>query len=100
MMCDARLFSHQIAHLSASRAIHVAPIDGYDTMEALANDVLQHAPPFFALAGLSMGGIVAMEMLRLAPERIEKIALLDTNPLAEITEVQVGRAHQIASVRA
>lgn len=47
-----------------------------------------------------MGGIVAMEMLRLAPQRISRIALLDTNPLAETQVVADAREQQIARVRA
>lgn len=69
------------------------------TIGEIAADILQNAPPKFALAGLSMGGIVAMEMLRLAPARIERIALLDTNPLAEIDEVKSRRLPQIKAVQ-
>ncbi len=68
-------------------------------MQALAADVLAAAPPEFALAGLSMGGIVAMEMLRQAPGRIVRIALLDTNPLAEAEAVRAARLPQIDAVR-
>ncbi len=100
MMCDARLFAPQIAALSATRTIHCAPIGGHDSIGAIAAGVLAHTPPFFALAGLSMGGIVAMEMLRQAPERIERIALMDTNPCAETVAVATGRAPQMAAVRA
>lgn len=98
MMCDARLFGPQIAALSAGRAIHVASLGGHETVAALAREVLGQAPPRFALAGLSMGGIVAMEVARQAPERLAGIALLDTNPLAERPEVQAGRAPQMARV--
>jgi pimeloyl-ACP methyl ester carboxylesterase len=69
-------------------------------VHALAAEVLAHAPPRFALAGLSMGGIVAMEALRQAPERIDRIALMDTNPLAETAEVRARRAPQIEAVQA
>ncbi len=62
--------------------------------------ILAHTPPHFALAGLSMGGIIAMEVLRQAPQRIERLALLDTNPLAESTAVKQRREPQIARVRA
>ena len=61
----------------------------------MADAVLAMAPPRFALAGLSMGGIVAMEILARAPARVERLALLDTNPLAEAVEVQVRRGPQI-----
>ncbi|MFO1145011.1 MAG: alpha/beta hydrolase [Amaricoccus sp.] len=100
MMCDARLFAPQIAAVSATRAVHCAPIGGHDTMAALAAEVLEHAPPRFALAGLSMGGIVAMEVLRQASERIERLALLDTNPRAELPQVRARREPQIAAARA
>jgi pimeloyl-ACP methyl ester carboxylesterase len=99
MMCDARLYGPQIAALSGSVPLHLAPISGHDTVEALAADILASAPPRFALAGLSMGGIVAMEVLRQAPERINRLALLDTNPRAELAEVRAGREPQIAKVR-
>ena len=65
----------------------------------LAAAVLAHAPPRFALAGLSMGGIVAMEIVARPPTRVERLALLDTNPLAE-TPGAGRRAPQIAKARA
>lgn len=100
MMCDARLYAPQLAALSSRRVVHLVPIGRHDTMAALAAEVLADAPPSFALAGLSMGGIVAMEVLRQAPERVERLALLDTNPLAETPEAQARRVPQIEKVRA
>ncbi|MHA7874092.1 alpha/beta fold hydrolase [Roseivivax sp.] len=100
MMCDARLFAPQIAAVSGRRVVHCAPISGQDSTAALAAEVLAHAPPRFALAGLSMGGIVAMEIAHQAPERLAGIALLDTNPLAEAPEVRAARGPQIERVRA
>jgi len=99
MMCDARLFAPQIAAFSGDRAVHVAPIGGADTVAELAQSVLADAPLRFAIAGLSMGGIVAMEVIRLAPERVDRIALMDTNPLAETDAVKARREPQIAKVR-
>ncbi|WP_238366439.1 alpha/beta fold hydrolase [Mesobacterium pallidum] len=95
MMCDARLFAPQIAALSAGRTVICADLSGAETVHELAAGVLRDAPPRFALAGLSMGGIVAMEVLRQAGDRVARLALLDTNPLAELPEVQAGRAAQI-----
>ena len=92
MMCDARLFGPQIANLSADREILVAPITGHETVQALAAEILQNAPPTFALAGLSMGGIVAMEVIAQAPDRVDKLALIDTNPRAELFAVAAKRA--------
>lgn len=99
MMCDARLFAPQIAALSAQTTLQLAPITGADTVEALAAEILVHAPPVFAVAGLSMGGIVAMEVRRQAPERVARIALLDTNPLAEKEAIKALRFPQIQKAR-
>lgn len=99
MMCDARLFGPQIAAFGLHRAIHLPPIGAHDTMAALAREVLENAPPRFALAGLSMGGILAMEIMAQAPERVERLALLDTNPRAELPEVQARRAPQIKAAQ-
>lgn len=99
MMCDARLFAPQIAAFSGTRAFHCAPIGAHDSVQALARDVLANAPPRFALAGLSMGGIVAMEVMAQAPERVTHLALLDTNPRAELPDVQARRGPQIDAVQ-
>lgn len=96
MMCDARLFAPQIAHFSNSRPIQVSNFGQGNTIGAMANFVLKHAPPRFALAGLSMGGIVAMEVIRQAPQRITRLALLDTNHLAEAPDRAAARDPQIA----
>ena len=98
MMCDARLFAPQIAALSAIRPVMVAPLADGDTVAAMAAAILQYAPPRFALAGLSMGGIVAMEVIRQAPSRITRLALMDTNPLAEAPERAKMRDQQIVRV--
>ena len=100
MMCDARLFAPQIADLSRDRAVTVAPITGADRVEALAEAVLAAAPARFALAGLSMGGIVAMEVVRRAPERVERLALMDTNHRAESPKGLAMRERQVEAVRA
>ena len=98
MMCDARLFAPLIESLPV--AASVAPIHESDTMQDLARRVLDAAPERFALAGLSMGGIVAMEALRQAPDRVARLALMDTNPLAEAPEVRARRETQMQAVRA
>ncbi|SHF64166.1 Pimeloyl-ACP methyl ester carboxylesterase [Loktanella atrilutea] len=100
MMCDARLYGPQVTALSGPRDVHVLPVTDHDTVQALAAAVLAAAPPRFALCGLSMGGIVAMEVLRQAPDRVDRIALLDTNPKAEAPAVQEMRAPQIAAAQA
>jgi len=99
MMCDARLWAPQM-HALGRRAVLHAPCTEADSMAGLAADVLAVAPRRFALAGLSMGGILAMEVLRLAPDRVERLALLDTNPRAETPEAQARREPQIARAMA
>lgn len=100
MMCDARLFAHQIAELGKDRAVHVAPLTGGETIEQIADEIIFHAPPRFALAGLSMGGIVAMEIMRRIPRRVTRLALIDTNPLPETPQAAANREPQIVKVRA
>lgn len=97
MMCDARLFAPQVAALPG---IVIPELTGADSMAGLADRVLAEAPPRFALGGLSMGGIVAMEIIARAPERVVRLALMDTNPLAETHERQAARASQVAKVQA
>ena len=99
MMCDARLYAPQITAFSHERPIMVAPQTGRDTISALAADILSAAPPRFALAGLSMGGIVAMEVFRQAPDRVTRLAMLDTNPKAETKEIAAMREPQIIKVK-
>lgn len=99
MMCDARLFGPQIDAFSENMEVLDLPIHAHVTVEALAADVLKKSPDNFALVGLSMGGIVAMEVIRQAPERVAGIAMMDTNPKAEHPSVADGRPSQIARVR-
>jgi pimeloyl-ACP methyl ester carboxylesterase len=94
MMCDARMWGGIPAALHPWPVAHALPT-GAETMQDLAREVLDAAPSRFALAGLSLGGIVAMEVLRQAPDRVDRLALLDTNALAEAPEVRARRAGQI-----
>jgi len=96
MMCDDRIFEPQIKGLSSMVEIHIADISKHGNMKDLAADVLRNAPPKFSLAGHSMGGIVAMEVCLQAPNRIEKLALIDTNPMAELEEVKLNRERQMS----
>ncbi|MEJ5219183.1 alpha/beta hydrolase [Cognatishimia sp. D5M38] len=99
MMCDARLFGPQVDAFSKDYHLIFASITEEASVTKLAERVLSQSPEHFAVAGLSMGGIVAMEMLRIAPERIERIALMDTNPMAETEQVKAGRIPQMMAVR-
>ena len=104
MMCDSRLFAPQILAIT-DRTVLGYSITAHDTIEALAADILSHAPERFILGGLSMGGIVAMEMVRQTNKRktnkrIIGLCLMDTNPLAEQDAIKKRRNRQIKAVRA
>ncbi|MGU9962581.1 MAG: alpha/beta fold hydrolase [Candidatus Halichondribacter symbioticus] len=98
MMCDWRLFAPQIAALN-NYISHDATLSEHDSIESMASAILRDTPPIFNLVGLSMGGIVAMEIARVAPMRVQNLALMDTNPLAEEEAIKHRRTGQIARVR-
>jgi len=98
MMCDERIFSPQIEALSQNLEVTIADISNFSSVRELASDVLKKAPKSFSLLGHSMGGIVAMEIYSLEPNRIEKLILMDTNPKAELDEVKLKREPQIREV--
>lgn len=98
MLCDARLFAPQVEALSDRYDVEVIGIDGAETIDALADQVLSRAPQHFNLGGLSMGGIVAMAIAGKAPERVKRLALLDTNHRADAPGREEVRNRQIASV--
>lgn len=95
MMCDARLFSPQLSEFSACYSILLPLQTKHACFTEIAESILKEAPPQFGVVGLSMGGITAMEILRLAPGRITRLALLDTNPLPEAEVTAKGREPQI-----
>ncbi len=84
--CSARLFAEQIPLLWQFGPVTIADHRRDDNIAAIAEHVLAAAAPAFALAGLSMGGYIAFEILRQAPERVTRLALLDTGAGAETTD--------------
>ena len=84
--CSARLYGEQIPALWRFGPVIVANHTRDDTMAAIARRILADAPPRFALAGLSMGGYIAFEIMRQAPQRVVKLALLDTGARADPPE--------------
>lgn len=97
MLLDAELFAHQTEHLSDVAEVRVGDVATADSVEGMARSVLDDAPEHFALAGLSLGGIVAFEILRQAPERVERLALLDTNARPP-TEAQLRSWRRFAAM--
>ena len=100
MMCDARLYGPQIEALGRERNVMVACTTQGERIEEIASEILMGCPQKFALAGLSMGGIIAMEILRRAPERVTRLCLMDTNPLAETPQSAAGYEPMIVGVKA
>jgi pimeloyl-ACP methyl ester carboxylesterase len=78
LLCDDFVFADQALVLAERATIRVPSFFGFDSLAAMAERVLAEAPPRFSLAGFSMGGRVALQIMRRAPHRIERLALLDT----------------------
>ncbi len=95
MMCDARVFTPQVRALSPRSTVVLAPITQGERIEEIASGLLDQLPPRFALVGQGMGGVVALELLRRAPDRISRIALLATQVLAELPAIAADREPQI-----
>jgi pimeloyl-ACP methyl ester carboxylesterase len=96
LLCTEILWEHQIQHLNDVADITVPDVSGADSIAELAQAVLDNSPTQFALCGLSMGGIVAHEIMRIAPERVTKLALLDTTARPEMPEQTVKREGLLA----
>ncbi|MCH9696448.1 MAG: alpha/beta hydrolase [Gammaproteobacteria bacterium] len=96
MMCDERLWESQIRDLP--QAIQVPSLAGFENFPDMASSILDSAPEHFGIAGLSMGGILAFELWRQAPERITHLALIDTNPFADTPDRKSLRLQQIETV--
>ena len=104
MMCDDRLFAFQTEQLRKDSQnavkLYIPQLVYGSSMQELAQYLLAELPSSFCLCGLSMGGILAMEIVAQAPHRVERLALMDTNPLAETKEGVARRNRQINDVKA
>jgi len=96
LICDDELWAHAREHLADVANCIVVPADGADSMRQMAAEVLAAAPERFALAGFSMGGYVATEVLRQGPTRVTRLALLDTSSRIDTPEKAAGRRRTIA----
>ncbi len=86
LLCDHALWAHQNSHLDDLAEIMIGDLTRDDSIAAMAERILEEAPDTFALAGLSMGGYVAQEIMRQEPERVERLALVDTQARADSAE--------------
>lgn len=78
LLCDEAAWAPQIEALSSDYDVRVPLFAGFDSLTKMARSVVKDAPARFSVAGHSMGARVALEVVRLAPERVERLALLDT----------------------
>ncbi len=107
LLCTADLFTAQRTTLADVADITIGRHTGHPTVAAIAQEILASAPPKFAVAGLSMGGYVAFELVRQAPERVLKLALLDTAARPDAPErkearlklLELAREHGMAAVQ-
>ena len=97
-MCDSRLFQPQINEFSKQYMVCVTPSSSSNSIENISFEILRYLPTKFVLIGLSMGGILAMEIIRKVPERVMKIVLMDTNYKSETSEIKSRRLPQIQLV--
>ena len=95
--CSPRVYEAQIPALWELGQVTVADHRRDNTMPAIAKRILSAAPPRFRLAGFSMGGLIAMEIMRQAPDRVAKLALLDTSARPE-TPVQTERRGKLMAL--
>lgn len=96
LACTARLYTEQMPALWTFGPVTVADHRRAEHVDAIARQILESAPRQFALAGLSMGGYIALAIMRLAPERVAKLALLDTGSRGDTPEQTERRKAQIA----
>ena len=84
LMCDHSVWSPLLPFLNQEINTHIADHGDSDSLTDMAQRILNTTPLLFDMAGHSMGGRVALEVYRLAPERVRRIALMDTGylPLA------------------
>jgi pimeloyl-ACP methyl ester carboxylesterase len=91
MMCDARVWATQLTVLSYQRPVTIAPVCMGDRIEEIASELLSSLPTKFALCGHGMGGAIALELVRRAPERVIRLALIGTNPLSDTPQDAADR---------
>lgn len=100
LVCDGAVWAHQRAGLADVADCLVPEVCEPDTMQGMAAEVLAQAPERFALAGFSMGGYIALEVVRQAPDRVTRLALVDSGARADAPEQTVSRKAAMAACQA
>lgn len=99
LMCTGRVYEHQVAALGSSHSITLAETWHDGSMQGIAARILSEAPDRFALVGSSMGGYVSFEIMRQAPERVEKLVLIGTSAKPDAPERSAMRRQQVEAAR-
>lgn len=99
LLNDFRLWGPVVEGLAGRADMHAGDITRDDSIAAMAARVLGEAPPFFALAGFSLGGYVALEIMRQAPERVTRLALISTQARPDTPEIVKRRRLLVAQSR-
>jgi pimeloyl-ACP methyl ester carboxylesterase len=97
-LCDERLFAPQVAALDLDHDCRALVFREHDSLAAMADALLAAAPARFTLVGLSLGGYVAFEVMRRAPGRVARLALLDTTAAGDSAQRRAGRLADVAKV--
>lgn len=98
LLNDATLWRAQLEDLADLAACQVGDLTAHDDLDAMVDALLATAPERFALAGFSLGGWVAQHILRRAPQRVTRLALVGTSYLPDSAERAASRARQQALV--
>src|SRR4051794_2754716 len=99
LLCSSEIFAAQIPALWRFGPVTVASTLEGERIDQAAALILRDAPPRFALAGISMGGYLAFEIMRQAPSRVVKLALIDTSARADTVEQTGARLRALAQAR-
>ena len=99
LLCSSEIFAAQIPALWPSGPVTVASTLEGQRIEETAASILRAAPPRFALAGISMGGYICFEIMRQAPSRVSKLALIDTSARPDTIRQTDARLQALAEAR-
>jgi pimeloyl-ACP methyl ester carboxylesterase len=99
LLCSSEIFAAQVPRLWPFGPVTVASTLGGERIEDAAASILSNAPPRFTLAGISMGGYLSLEIMRQAPSRVVKLALIDTSARPDTSEQTQARLQSLADAR-
>jgi pimeloyl-ACP methyl ester carboxylesterase len=100
LLCNARLWESQTQSLADISCINIPDLTEHESIPDMAEDILHRAPEQFALAGFSMGGCVALEIIARASTRVSRLALLSTNAAGLLPPVRQHLMQAIAGIEA